>query len=186
MNLNISLFSIILIFTQLSCSSSAEKTQFDINSYKGTSSKFISSPNLEITIPDNWREIKDNQNQIFEIWLINDANNATICFLPITIDQEIPNSGDNLKLIEKILINKKKNSFPDFKIINISDELIKHSAKIIIYESNEGIQNSIIFGNGRNYYECLAYFKKNYVTEDSEADYIFEIQKRIILGSTIK
>jgi len=181
------ILSIIFVYIHFGCSSTRETTKSD-NQVLTNTPKLTSSINLEITIPTGWREIEDNHNQIFEIWLVNGNNNATICFIPIHIDPRLGEKSyeGNFNLVEQIIINEKKSSGYNFEILDRKVEGNNHLRRSIKYKIDGTLQNSIIFGNGDVYYECLAYFNNNYKASNFEIEQIFEIQENIVQGSIIK
>ena len=84
----------------LSCSSSTETTK---NNISISPSKKLHNNSLHFTVPSGWREIKDNSDRLFEVWLINDQSNAAISFIPIYLHNIDENSVDeNLNIISEI------------------------------------------------------------------------------------
>ena len=182
---NIAFLLISLFF--FGCSSTSEITK---NNDKletiDTSDKSITTNKIELTVPYNWTEIKDNNNSIFEIWLINNEANAVISFIPINLNKEL-NLGDvsaKLNIIEELLISKKKSSGEDFSIIEQESFSSRYQMKTLKYLIDDQLQNSILFGE--IFYECLSYFSKDYNPSEEEIDNLFEKQRQIVDELIIK
>lgn len=112
------LYFLLIIFIN-GCSSSSESTsEKNYPELKSTPTHIFSS-NLEITIPNGWREIKDNHNQLFDIWLVNNQNNAVICFIPIYLSDDLVEKSydEKLDIIKQIVKNKKQSNVENFEII---------------------------------------------------------------------
>lgn len=177
-----------MIAVIVSCSSTQESVKFEKHPTIKRIPSHTSSRHLDVKIPIGWREIKDNREQLFDIWLVNDENNATISFIPINLaDNLLQNTEEEkLAIIEKIVINKKKSIIDDFEIVEQKEMNFNQISKSIKFLMNGDIQNSIIYGNGKNYYECLAYFSEKHSPEEEEIEYLIEIQKQIVSKSIIK
>jgi len=184
---NISIKIVSIIFLSLlvvNCSSTTEISNERTNSVYKESSKNVS--NLIIDIPDGWREINDNHDRLFEIWLVNLENNASICFIPININflADTISLENKIEIAGEILIKDKKSKNEDFEIISESYLNKNRSYKSIYYKIGESFQRSIIFGSNNKVYECLAYGKSGKVY--SEVDPIFETQLEIVKYLKIK
>jgi hypothetical protein len=178
---------LVLIF--IGCSSSTESTKTDETSFIADSSpKIITSDNINIIIPPGWKEIEDNNEQIFEIWLINKFENAVIAFIPISLSHNLESSSEQseLDIIEQILITKKKNSGVDFELIEERVIGSDYENKSIMYLLDDKYQNSILFGNGIKYYECIAYFHDEYLPSDEEVKDLFATQQEIVSKTFFK
>ena len=177
-----SIFFLLFLFI-VGCSSTSETSINDIKFLSSSSTpKNITSTNIEITIPYNWIEIKDNNNSIFEIWLINNKANAVIAFIPINLNTELNLDDLSTKLttIEEMLIFKKKNSGHAFSIIEEEFLSSNYQMRSIKYLIDDELQNSIIFGNNERFYECLTYFSKEYKPSNEDIEELFETQKQIV------
>jgi len=178
---------VILFFLLNDCSSSTESTSQDSNA--GTSPLIlIKSSNLEINTPSGWKEINDNHDKLFDIWLVDDEANASIGFIPININDDIDllNQNEILDFLEKIVITVKNNLA---ELLDANDEQIfdlKYKVKQIRLVVDDKIQNVIIFGEGDNYFESIAYFHKEYNPTESEIKALIRTQHNIIKHSKIK
>ena len=106
-------FISLLVLIFFGCSSSTETTKTDeTDQISDSSPKIITSDNINIIIPPGWKEIEDNNEQVFEIWLINKFENAVIAFIPINLSHNLESSSEQSEfdIIEQILITKKKTS----------------------------------------------------------------------------
>jgi hypothetical protein len=175
------IYLIVLITSFIGCGSSKdlEKTNSTINTQI---EKTIESGNLQIKIPLGWREIKDNHNQLFDIWIINDDKTASIVFVPIFISEEIAfNKGfDKFEVVEKIVLSKKKATSDEFEILDkqiLGGEL---DMKSIRYMIDGAEHNSIIFGKKNVFYESQAYFKEDDENHDLSIDDLAELQRIIV------
>lgn len=171
----------------IGCSSSTETTS-DVKSVRTINVSDEIARNITVIIPNGWREIKDNADQLFEIWLVNKENNAVICFIPVNFSEglEIPTNDKRLEIIENILITRRKGTGNDFQIIEqrmLDDKYLIKSTKFSI---NKHLQNSMVFGNGTYYYESLAYYGKNLEPTNSEITNLIELQEEVILGIEFK
>jgi hypothetical protein len=167
----------------IGCSSSTETTKTDETDLNTDSPpKLITSDNIKIIIPPDWKEIEDNNEQIFEIWLINKNENAVIAFIPINLSHK-PESSEvqsDFNIIEQILITKKQNSGYDFELIEEKVISSEYQNKSFLYLLDDRNQNSILFGNGSKYYECLAYFHEEYLPTEEEIEELFNTQQEIV------
>ncbi|MCB0731122.1 MAG: hypothetical protein KDC88_08820 [Ignavibacteriae bacterium] len=182
--IEIFLLLFILIFS-FGCSSSSETTQ---NNTQTSEISYITTNNLKVTIPSGWKEIKDNYEQIYELWLVNDNSNASISFIPIILNSELMEKSETekIELIKKIITTKRQNTADEFELLSEQNMDSKYYMKSLQFIINNSIQNSIIFGDGKKYYECLAYFNKNYQPSDSEIEELFSIQNTVVQSSTIE
>lgn len=172
----------LLISAALSFSCSSSKKTVSPSNLPTSISKTTASKNLEITIPKGWMEIKDNHEQLFDIWLINDAKTASICFIPIKVSENFSGivNQPNIELVKDIVINNKKKSNIDFEIIEenkLNSEYDMIGSKIKI---NDNLQNSVILEKDMHFFECLAYFKNVYSPTADEIDSLFETQLEIL------
>lgn len=174
-NTLIALFLSLLI----GCSSSPETT----NKNESVSpSKTVKTNKLDITIPMGWRQIEDNTDKIFELWLINDLNNASIAFTPIHLNNFYSESlEEKVNIISDISIKKRESAFDDFELLTKKNFSInKLFIEEVRYLINDKIQNLLIVSNGKHFYECIAYFKKDYDPNSSEIENLIETQKQTI------
>lgn len=180
------LIHLLLIVIIAGCSSSAEST----NTKKVTppSTAFYSSNKLNFELPKGWREIKDNHEQLFDIWLVNDSNNAVIGFIPIHLNENINlNSIDEkLDLIEKIIREKRISETSEFEIIEEKRIVSNYPIRMLKFKIENITQNSLLFGNDTNFYECLAYFKKGYEPTWIEFEDLLNVQMKTVSESSIK
>lgn len=167
----------------ISCSSSTETSKKgETNAIDDSSPKLITSDNINIKIPPNWREIADNNEPIFEIWLINKFENAVISFIPINLTHNLVSSDEQseLEIIKQIILTKKQNSGFDFELIEEKVIESEYENKSIKYLVDDKYHNSILFGNGTKYYECLAYFHEDYLPSEEEIEKLFTTQQEIV------
>lgn len=189
MKLNNNIAVLLLLLFIVGCSSTSEISKNEDKSQTiDTSDKNITSGKIELTVPYNWSEIKDNSNSIFEIWLINNEANAVISFIPINLNKELNlgNIETKLNIIEDLLISKKKNSGEDFRIVKQESFSSRYQMKEIKYMIDDNLQNSILFGENETFYECLSYFSKEYNPSDEETEKLFETQRQIVNELIIK
>lgn len=177
-----------LILIISACSSSKGTVKNDNLSISKIINSNTSSSNLIISIPSKWREIKDNYNQLFDVWLVNKKNNAVIAFIPINFSENLLelSNPEKMEIIEQIIINKKKSSLDDFEIVDQQKELTKYEKSTLKYRCDGNIHNSVIFGKGNNYYECVAYFKNDYTPSSVEIYGLIKTQNLIIDNSKLK
>lgn len=182
------LFTLLIISIISGCSSSQESTSNDKLPEPTLIPTQTSSSHLEIKIPIGWREIKDNKDQFFDIWLVNNENKAVIAFIPIYLTDNLikKTEDEKLELIEKIVINKKKSSVDNFEIVDQKKTDFYANSKSLKLRVENSFQNSIIYGNGKNYYECLAYFSDEHSPDESEISTLINIQENIVKDSKIK
>jgi len=168
------------------CSSSTESTSE--NKLSSPVETYYTSNNLKIVIPHGWKEIKDNHEQLFDIWLVNDNNNAVIGFIPITIDESVKSNSidEQLDIIEIIIRNKRKSTSSKFEIIEENKIVSDYYIRSLKFNIDETMQNSLLFGNGENFYESLAYFKIDYKPTLPEINNLIEVQKQIVMDCSIK
>ena len=174
-----------LTFFMLSCGSSTNLTSE--KAYVENEMIIKRSSNLIINIPSGWRQIDDNKERLFEIWLVNSENSASICFIPITIDPifDTISLEEKINLTSEIILNDKKSSNENFRLISESSENEDPPRKSIYYKIGDSIQKSIIFGNNHLIYECLAYGNG----ADSSIigmDNIFQLQNNLVKTAVIK
>ncbi|MDX1699791.1 MAG: hypothetical protein R3250_04185, partial [Melioribacteraceae bacterium] len=175
-----------VVFILFGCGSSTKQAEnVEIVDYR---TGIASSPNLSITVPSGWREIDDNKNKIFEIWLVNKENNASIGFIPIHLDKRFGDKSDvdKHKLVVDLLLNKKKSTASDFKVLLNEENSSNYNFTTIKYLTDNKLQNSIIFGTGDLFYESLAYSDNNSDLSESEIEEIFKVQNDIVTTSQIK
>lgn len=182
------LSTLLIIAVIFSCSSSQKSTSDEKLPEPTLIPTQTSSSHLEIKIPIGWREIKDNKDQLFDIWLVDNENEAVIAFIPIYLTDDLikKTEDEKLELIEKIVINKKKSSVDDFEIVDQKKSNFYTNSKSLRLRVEDSFQNSIIYGNGKNYYECLAYFSDEHSPDESEINNLITIQEQIVKDSKIK
>ena len=187
-DMNQKYFDILLIFLLLLLSCSSSKETSDLKVDVKPSPSVIISDNLKITIPNYWREIDDNHNRLFEIWLVRDDTNAVISFIPVNLSENFNagNKNEELSLIEKIIFAKKESGNLNFKLVEKGTLPSKYSNISISYYLGDQFQSSIIFGENNVFYECLMYFNDKYAPEASEIEEMLQLQKSIVLESIIK
>ena len=178
---------ILSLFLISGCSSSSESTNNSTYPNSKSTTTLAASSNLAITIPEGWREIKDNHNQLFDIWLVNNQNNAVICFIPIYLSDDLTKKTfeEKFKMIKQIVINNKKSITKDFQIVEDKNEVANYQMISIKVEIEDVIQNSILFGSENNFYECLAYYKNGFNPNSSEIELLIDIQEKIVAESSI-
>jgi len=180
------LLGVSILIVNSACSSTKDATTN--STLQISSSSETTSSNLQITIPKGWTEIKDNFEQLFDIWLVNDSKNAAIVFVPIYISEnvDIADEQKKIELIKDIVINKRKNEVNTFEIIDENFEggmYNMHSSKLNV---DDKIQNSVIFGKGKYFFECLAYFDNGYSPSTDELNKLAETQFEILKDLQIK
>lgn len=173
---------LVLIFAFLLFSCSTKSIVSEKDSYIPTPSKKLIKQNIKITIPEGWKEISDNADPLFEIWLINDFNIASIVFIPITLSENnISSDGDDLEIISDLLLNKQKSNILNFDLVKKETYSVrKLKVAEVKYFAETIIHNMLIFTDGNSYYESLAYFSENYTPSSSEIQKLFETQKKIL------
>jgi len=172
--------SVLLTLFLLGCSASTETSK--TKQVNISPSKNLLSNNLQITIPPGWRVIKDNSDQLFEVWLINDQNSAAISFIPLYLSNiELDTMKDKLNIIAEISLNKRQAASAEFELIN-KDSLEVNNLRIVElkYLLEKNIQNLLIFTDGSQYYECLAYFNNDYKPNDFEIENLLGTQQEIV------
>lgn len=181
---------IILAIIFSGCSSSTETVKVtETTVVSDNSPKLISSHDIKIKIPPEWKEISDNHEQLFEIWLINKFENAVISFIPINLINHSSESSSDLSEFEtivQIILTKKMNSGLDFEMINEKTIPSEFENKSIKYLLDDQYQNTILFGSGSKYYECLAYFHEDYLPTENEIEELFATQQEVIKNVVFK
>lgn len=176
----------IILLGLIGCASSTQKSEtIETIDYR---SDMVSSPNLSLTVPSGWREINDNKNRFFDIWLVNGDNNASICFIPIHLDNRYSDKSDEdkHKLAVELLLSKKRSTAQEFEIILKKEDFRRYNFTTIRYITDSNLQSSIIFGKGNLYYECLAYSDVNSNLSELDLEAIFKVQDEIVITSEIK
>ncbi len=169
----------ILTLFIVGCSSSTNSVK---NKDTVSPSKEIKINNLRITIPAGWREIEDNSDQLFQIWLVNDENNASIVFRNIHLnelsDQTIE---EKLNVIAQLILNKRKSFSDNFELLSRSAGKINNLDIFKLrYLLEDKIQNILIVTNGKEFYECLAYFKNDYQPTTKEIENLLDRQEKLM------
>lgn len=174
------LISVLIVVLLLNgCSSSGEAAK---NAYDKSPSKELKADNLQITIPSGWRKIEDNNDQLFQIWLINDKNNASIGFRSIYLNDlaDLP-LKEKLNAIEHTLLSKRKSFSDDIELLSRTEYKVNNLNLIELrFLLNEKIQNLLIITNGVRFYECLAYFKNDYSPSTEDIENLLDKQKSIV------
>jgi len=180
------IFSLILISLLASCSSSVETTKLDIPSELSNKIVISQSGKISIHIPVNWRNILDNNETVFDIWLVSSENNAMIGFIPLTIDQDLDND-DAVNLLTKFSLESKKVQSTEFEFENETPikEIGDFSSKGLKYKFGDKKYSSIIFGKDDIYYECLAYFGTDYNATEDEFDKLVNLQGLVIYSAVL-
>ncbi|MBK7104531.1 MAG: hypothetical protein IPH62_04545 [Ignavibacteriae bacterium] len=172
---------IILIIIISACSSSDEITKIEIPDELDENIAVSQSKNLLVNIPIQWKNISDNSETIFDIWLVSPENNAVIGFIPLTINEEI-DEEDKIELLSKFNLENIKTNGADFDsennytLIEIDDFLTSQ----ISYKIDEKSYNSVIFGKDNVYYKSLAYFGNDYKPTENEIEELIELQELVI------
>jgi hypothetical protein len=179
-------YFLLLIFSIIiyACSSSVETTA----NKKVYPESSIKTNNLIVNIPDGWREISDNDEKLFEIWLVNKENTAVICFIPITVNNqiEVKTETEKLDILEKILTTKRTVNADKFEVIESTELDSDYLNRQIKFSINNKIQNSILFGKDKYFYECLAYFDNTYFPSSNQLNTLFETQRVVVINSKIE
>lgn len=181
-------FSILLIFS--ACSSSKDTTKEEGDKFPSEETAISPINKLEVNIPLGWKLISDNNDQLFDIWLLNVDKNSSITFIPLSLSKnfELNSSEENLNLLFELIKNQKKISNNNLVLLE-ENELYKAGNALCLsfqYSIDDNLFNSIIFYLDNKYYECLAYFDSNYEPSYSEFESLIETQNFIILNSIIK
>ena len=150
--------------------------------------KITASSNLQIKIPHGWKEIKDNHEQLFDIWLVNDQYNASIVFIPIYLSEKLnfAEEEDKLETVANIILAKKRSTSESFRIESNKKIISPFEAISIKYQINGNLQNSLIFGRENVFYECQGYFKNSSHRGEVDLEELIYLQKEIIKETTIK
>ena len=98
------------------CSSQTTKNSSIEKQYEN----IAASSNLQIKIPHGWKEIKDNNEQLFDIWLVDDQYNSSIVFIRIYLSEKLNFTRDEDKLdtVADIIMAKKRSTTESFKIVS--------------------------------------------------------------------
>lgn len=86
--------------------------------------------------------------------------------------------------MQKIESEIKKVSSQYFSIIEKNEKFENNKIKFISMEylDDGNKKRSVIFGNDKSYYECIAYFDNKYKPTDNEIDNLFKIQQHVLLS----
>ncbi len=183
------LFILFLLTTFQSCSTST-KTIAEKDVSVSTLFHKSSTSNLFYKLPNGWREIEDNDKQIFELWLISKNNNSTITFLPLHLDSSITKNDiqENLRLLYITQKKIKQSTLKSFEIVDKFEEFSNNEITFITmkYLDDGMLKQSVIFGRNKSFYECSAYFKDSFAPTDIEIGKLFEIQKIVLLSLQMK
>ncbi|MBK8944911.1 MAG: hypothetical protein IPM32_06500 [Ignavibacteriae bacterium] len=180
------LFTILIIIIS-SCSSSDEITKVEIPDELDENIAVSQSKNISVNIPVQWKNISDNSETVFDIWLVSPENNAAIGFIPQTINEDI-DEEDKIKLLSKFNLESLKtknaeiNSNETFTLIEIDDFL----ANPLFYKIDGKSYNSIIFGKDKIYYKSLAYFGNNFNPTEDEIEELIELHELVISSAKFK
>ena len=183
------LFIIFLgLFTVISCSS-AIKTINKKNEIT-LSNKYYKSEisNLLIKVPVGWNEIKDNTNRLIDFWMVSPQKTSSIIFIPINLNltNEKFSNREKLKFLLKTKYKILQNTSQNFTLLNkISPYKIDNIRfNGFTYKTGKKEKRIILFGNGNKFFECIAYYNKDYEATESEIENLFKTQQLVL--STIK
>jgi len=183
------IFFAILLFTLVGCSSSqstTEKRDVSLSTLYHKTEK----ANLFYKLPKGWTEIKDNYEQLFELWLVGPKNNSTITFVPIQFENDLNemNSSNQLQKLLNVKTNIKKASLKNFIVVEKLKEFENNNIKFgsMEYLDNSNAKRSVIFGKGNSYFECIAYFENDYKPTKIELKNLFDIQQLVLLSIQMK
>ncbi|MFZ1289027.1 MAG: hypothetical protein WAR79_02995 [Melioribacteraceae bacterium] len=174
-------FLAILLLIISACSSSDESTKFEIPDELDENIAVSQSNKFSVNIPVQWKNILDNSETIFDIWLISPTNNTVIGFIPLSINDDIEEE-DKIKLLSKFNIESLKSkdaeidSSETFTLMEIDGIL----ASPLFYEIDGKKYNTIIFGKNEIFYKSLAYFGNGYKPSDDEIEELIELQELVI------
>jgi len=162
------------------CSSSESISKKESHSIEP--GKLTLTQNLTVTIPNNWQKIDDNNEQLFELWLVNETNDASISFIPIHIDELLieKNKTSLFDFLEKTIIQSKENSTDSFEILSKGDLNYRYPARYFNIEINGTKQHIVIFGRDGKYYQSIAYFRKDKHTTDAEYSNLVQLHEMLI------
>lgn len=177
---------LMLLLLLVSCSSSVV-TSVKNNSTKPPKVVVLENYNLSFNIPSGWNLIDDNYKKIFEVWLVSENNKSAIGIIPINITKNelFGSSEDKINLIKSVTLNKKKSN-ADVEIISDEMKYFGRDASEVRMLVNHTFQNSIIFGDNENFFECLAYFLEGYDPTEDEIDNLLADQADFVKECKIK
>lgn len=177
---------LLLIFILVNCSSSVE-TSVTNNNSNTTKVVELENYNLSFNIPAGWNRIKDNYKKIFEVWLVSENKKSAIGLIPIHISKNelFGSREDKLKLVKSVTLSKKKTN-ADIEIISDEMQYFGQNVSEVRMLVNNTFQNSIIFGQNENFFECLAYFLEGYDPTEDEIDNLLADQAEFVKGCKIK
>lgn len=174
-------FLIILLIAAAACSSSDETTKVEIPSDLEDNSVISDSKSFSVNIPENWKNVTDNVETLFDIWLLSSDDKAVIGFIPVNVNKNI-DEVDKIKLLAKFELEALKSKEAEidnnetFSLINIDGIL----ASPLTYQINGKNYNLIIFGKNNIYYKSIAYFSNSYKPTEDEMKDLIELQKLVI------
>lgn len=102
---------------------------------------------FSVNVPENWKNISDNVETIFDIWLISSDDKTVIGFIPLNIDSNI-DEDDKLKLLSKFELEALKSKNADINTEDIFTliEIDGITAAPLTYEIDGKKFNLIVFG----------------------------------------
>lgn len=189
MKLQILIFLALVLFISTSCSSSKSTTEEKDISLSTLYHK-TEKANLYYKLPSGWSEIKDNYEQLFELWLVGAKGKSTIIFIPIQFENDLieDNTFEQLRVLLNIETNIKKASLQNHAILDKPQEFENNDIKFISmkYIDDGDTKRSVIFGKSNSFYECIAYFENDYEPTEDELNSLFDVQQRVLHSVQMK
>ena len=146
------------------------------------------SSHLLIKIPSGWNKIKDNSEKLFDFWIVSPQKKSSIVFIPITIENKLNNKEDVINFLNESNKKIKRSSKDNFVLLEeIKLQKVNNLfVKGFIYKEGANIKRTIVLGNGKRFYESLAYFNKNYNPTNDEVKNLFKLQNLVLSTVEIK
>ena len=189
MKLKILIFLALVLSISTSCSSSkstAEEKDVSLSTLYHKTEK----ANLYYKLPSGWSEIKDNYEQLFDLWLVGGKGKSTITFIPIQFENDLieDNTFEQLRILLNVETNIKKTSLQNYAILEKPKEFGNNNIKFISmkYLDDGDTKRSVIFGKSNSFYECIAYFENDYAPTEVELNSLFDIQQRVLHSVQMK
>jgi len=189
MKLKALIFLTIILLVFSNCTSS-KKTIVEKDFSLSTLYHKTDKENLYYKLPAGWSEIKDNHEQLFDLWLVSPNNKSTITFIPIHTKNNLTKATgfDLLQTLMKTKNKIKESSLKNFSPISKFDKFENNNIQFISmkYLDDGNIKRSVILGKDKSIYECIAYFESSYEPTDDEIAILFEVQQLVLLSLQMK
>ena len=180
-------FLLLLLIIISACSSSEETLKVEIPSDLDTYSVNSHLRKFSVNIPENWKNISDNVETIFDIWLISSDDKTVIGFIPLNVDNNVE-EDDKLKLLSKFELEALKSKNADINTEDIFSliDIEGITASPLMYEIDGKKFNLIVFGKDNVYYKSLAYFGNGYKPTDDEMEDLIDLQELVISSAKFR